>query len=246
VTREELDADRTDAAAVEAQLATARWNLDHAVLRAPFEGKVTGRRIELGEVVAAGAPAYTLLAVDTLQVEVAVPARDLAGLALDRPIAVRAADQPEITAFGALDHPPVAGDPRSGAVTLVVNVPDPEGRFLPGTLVECAVVARNASPGSTAPAMASPGSSMCSVVVPLSALRVTTRGPVVFRVRDGRVESVPVRTGPVRGDAVRILSGLRPGDTIVNEIPDRLRDGDPVSIAPPAARVSAHGARVSE
>lgn len=240
VTSEELDADRAEVAAVTAQLTTARWSLEHAVLRAPFAGKVTGRQVELGQVAAAGKTAFTLLGVDTLQVEVGIPASELDGLSLHGPVQVRLSESSGIAAVGRLDHAPVAGDPRSGAIAVTVNVPDPEGRLLPGMLVDCVFAgdspvptARDAFPAAQdvipgAADVGSPGPG--AVFVPLSALRVTADGPVVLRIENGRAQARPVRTGALRRDPVLVLSGLSPGDLLVNEPPDRLRSGDPVHI----------------
>jgi multidrug efflux system membrane fusion protein len=49
-----------------------------------------------------------------------------------------------------------------------------------------------------------------------------------------------VRVGPGDGERTAILSGLAPGQVVVTDGTDRLRDGATISVAPPAAR---HGTR---
>jgi len=72
----------------------------------------------------------------------------------------------------------------------------------------------------------------CGLGVPLSALISEHDRTLVRRVRDGRVESVVVQPGLVRGSMVEIRSGLADGDLVVARAADFLHDGDAVRTAP--------------
>ena len=54
--------------------------------------------------------------------------------------------------------------------------------------------------------------------------------PVVFVVRDERVERRAVRTGNENGDVMEVLSGVTAGERVVIEGPTTLKDGDRVRI----------------
>jgi multidrug efflux pump subunit AcrA (membrane-fusion protein) len=55
---------------------------------------------------------------------------------------------------------------------------------------------------------------------------------VVFVLRDDRVERRAVAAGATTGDAVEVLSGLRPGDRVVLDPPADLADGERVRPRP--------------
>ena len=52
----------------QAQLRQAEQQLDHAILRSPIDGFVTGRRVEAGQVVAAGQPLFAVVPLEHLYV----------------------------------------------------------------------------------------------------------------------------------------------------------------------------------
>lgn len=215
---EELEADRAELAALEAQLAQLRWNLARSRVVAPFAGRVKSRYVERGETVSPSQSAFAVIATGSLEARVAVPMRVLARLDLDAPLVVSFPDRPELARIGRVDHPPVASDERSGSVPLVIDVPNDDGALLPGMLVDVALaVGDPRAPATT------------ELRVPLSAVRVRDEGPVVFRIDDETSTMVAVELGDVRGTEVVVLGGLHAGDVIVDQTPDRLRDGDVVA-----------------
>lgn len=70
-----------DLRAAAAALATAQRNLEKCVIRAPFKAIVKTRNGQVGELAAVGAPLYTLLDAERLEVSAQVPAREAAPLA---------------------------------------------------------------------------------------------------------------------------------------------------------------------
>jgi RND family efflux transporter MFP subunit len=217
---EEYDAQDAELTAARAELRLARWNLERSVLRAPFDGHVLTRHVERGQVVANGTPAFELIELRTLELDAALPASDLALVDLDGAVTVVARDDPRVRATGRVEHAPLRSDARSGSVPLRVVVDNAERRLLPGMVVEATFGSRAADATGD------------ELRIPLSALRVDDLGQAVWRVTDDRrVERVDVELGPVRGDTVVVTGGLRAGDLVVDEAPDRLRAGDEVVVA---------------
>ncbi len=56
--------------------------------------------------------------------------------------------------------------------------------------------------------------------------------PFVFVVENGRARRVDVKTGAVGTAKVEIVSGLKDGDRVVVDPPDRLKDGEAVRVSP--------------
>jgi len=213
---EEFDAQTAELSGALAQLRLAEWNLERSVLRAPFAGYVLDRHVEVGQVVGGGTLAYEVIELATLEVEAGLPANDLPRIDLDGTVTLVARDDPRLRAVGRVEHAPVRSDTRSGSVPLRVAVDNTSGRLLPGMVVEASFPERSSA-------------SAAELLIPLTAVRIDDLGTSVWRVTEaGRAERVDVDLGPVRNDRVVIEAGLEAGDRIVDEAPDRLRDGDTV------------------
>ena len=73
-----------------------------------------------------------------------------------------------------------------------------------------------------------------AVIVPTSAVQRGAPGTFVYLIKDDDTVAVqPVKLGPVDGNNVQVLSGLKPGERVVVDGADKLRDG---------AKVAAHDA----
>ena len=72
------------------------------------------------------------------------------------------------------------------------------------------------------------------VVAPQAAVQHGAPGDFVYLVRPQNVVAVqPVKTGPAEGERVQIVQGLKPGDRVVTDGLDRLRDGSRIVVPSP-------------
>ena len=70
-----------------------------------------------------------------------------------------------------------------------------------------------------------------ALVVPEGAIQASERGFVTYVVENGTAKLRPIQQGLRTGTGVvEILSGLKPGETVVTEGSDRLADGIPVEV----------------
>jgi multidrug efflux system membrane fusion protein len=75
-----------------------------------------------------------------------------------------------------------------------------------------------------------------SVRVPVPAVQRGEPGTFVYIINANNTVSVrPVKLGPTDGGFTAVLSGLQPGDKVVTDGTDRLRDGAAVTVPPPPA-----------
>ena len=216
ISPEEFEADRSQLRAAEAALQLAEWNLERATLRAPFAGRVVRTHVEPGQVIAAGTAAAHVIDSGELELRASVPASAVGGIPDAAEFEVRAVADPSLRARGRLHHRPFRGDERSGSVPLLIVVDNEDGRLMPGLVVECEIPDGVAGP---------------ELRIPLSALQVEADGHAVWRVESGRVTRVAVTIGPIRGDEVVITAGLVAGEIVVDRAPDRLREGDAITVA---------------
>ncbi len=209
-TARELEEATSRLAGAKAQVSAARDQISYAVLRAPFAGRVSARRVSLGDVVAPGMPLIEidgrggLEAVATVEGGVAATLRPGARV---RALVdgQRAPVDATVTAIAP------AGDAATHRFEVKASLPDAEG-------LRAGLFARLLVPGAARePQLRVPGSA------------VFERGGLtgVFAVHDGRARLRWIAAGDRRGEDVEVRAGLEAGERVVLD-PAGLVDGAPV------------------
>jgi len=226
VARAEVDDRRARLEAARTSLAAAERDLADTVIKAPFEGVITRRRIEPFTNVQAKQPIAELQDLRALEVVVNVPERLVRRMrpqqgavaflegehASDRAAQDRALAL-ELKSFAAEADPLT----QTYAVVLAVRSVPAGMNLLPGMAVS---LEPTAEAGEAAAATA-------TIRVPLAAVAADAQGqPGVWVVgQDGRVARRAVRTGAIVGADIVVASGLAPGERIVAAGVGALRDG---------------------
>lgn len=185
--------------AARAQLAQAGQQAAYTVVRAPFAGIVSARRVEPGESVAPGQPLLSVYAPGALRIEVQVPQSDADAIRKAGRARVVLADGRSVDAAQVVVFP--AADPATHSVGVRVVLPD---------------IAPAPAPGGTAKVVfpLAAGLALPAVDIPVSAL--VQRGEVsgVYVLAGDRLSLRQLRLGQRSGDRVEVLAGLRRGETI--------------------------------
>ncbi len=188
-------------------------------IRAPFDGVVTARSVDLGDLLTAGGtsgkPLFRVSDIHRVRVYVHVPQAFLAAMrpGLKATLQVPGYENPfaaEVTTTANA----VAEDSRKGLVELQADNPD--GRLWPGAF---AVVHFHlpSNPGT--------------LRVPATALMFNRSGTLVAEVEDHKVRLKPVALGRNLGNEVEIRSGVTPDERLVDNPQEYLASGDIVRIA---------------
>jgi RND family efflux transporter MFP subunit len=232
----------TDTAATQLQSGTTLVNSALANVRrleelqsferivAPFDGVITTRNIDIGQLITAqgstttaGAGTVTgskeifdISVVRTLRVFVNVP-QIYAPDAKNGVIASLTLPQyPGRTFKGKLVRSSNAVDPATRTLLAEVDVDNPSGELLPGSYTEVHLHTSSAAP---------------ALIVPVSALILEPDGLHVATVDANSIAHLThVSSGRDFGTSVEILSGLEPGQGVVANPPDSLTDGEKVRI----------------
>jgi membrane fusion protein (multidrug efflux system) len=218
----DLEVARSNVTAAEAQLADARARLVAAgkqlgdtILRAPFDGVVADRAVNVGDVVTPGTALFTIIDPSSMRLEASVPSEALGALRVGAPVqfTVRGFEQPF---EGRIDRISPQADPATRQVAIFVSVPNTGGRLLAGLFAEGRVVSAAAE----------------GLVVPLNAVNTTGEAPWVLRVANGKTERVPVTLGlrDERTERVLVQSGVTEGDTLLRGAAQGITPGTPVSV----------------
>jgi membrane fusion protein, multidrug efflux system len=194
-------------------------------VRAPFDGQLGIRQVNIGQMINAGKEVVALTALDPVYVDFALPQQELAKLTSGFEIRVRT-DAVGSRAF-------------KGKLTAVNSMVDPVTRnvTLQGTLENADHALR---PGMFAKVEVLLPEKHKALVVPGSAISYAPFGDSVFIIEKKKDEKTGkeieairqqfVRVGEARGDFVAITDGLKPNETIVSTGVFKLRNGMSVTI----------------
>jgi RND family efflux transporter MFP subunit len=214
VTQQEYDAMEARHRVAEAALAEAETMLDYATVTAPFDGLVTRKFADVGDLASPGRALLDLEDPRSLRIEADVPEAFLGRIQSGQTMPVRVVSATNIVTGTVSEISPLV-DPASRTFRVKLDLPDSPG-LRPGQFGRVAV----------------PAGESAALRVPVSA--VVNRGQMefVFVVADGKARLRIVKTGKRVGDEIEIVSGLAAREQIVAEGADRLRDGQPAEVTP--------------
>lgn len=220
-------------AAGKAALQSADINLGYTKVTSPIDGRIGAAIVTEGALVSGtnATQMATVQQLDRVYVDVTRPTSELAQLrkALadgmlesagegSAKATVVLEDGTEYEHSGKLLFSGVSVDPTTGQVNLRAEFPNPDQILLPGMYVRVRVAQ---------------GVDQKALLVPQQALQRTADGQgALLLVKEGKVQSTPVTTGPVIGGKWMITSGLSAGDVVVVEGFQKIRPGVPVQPMP--------------
>ncbi len=224
--RQEVVKAKSATAEKQAALLRARVNLKMAdielrdsEIRAPYAGVVSIRHIEVGAYVGVGQSVITLIDDEHLEIEAAVPAERISGLAPGTPIAF------QLVGTSSAEAVVRAVVPEENPLTRTRTV-----RFTPRFNGDHKYLATNQSVTLHIPA----GPTRTVVTVHKDAVLNRSEGALVFVVVNGVARPRPVRLGEAVGGRFEVIDGLKPGEKVVVRGNERLRPGQKVRAGRPS------------
>jgi RND family efflux transporter MFP subunit len=209
--------------------ASARANLDRLRalesfkrITAPFDGVVTTRSVQIGDLINVGGPAsaplFSVADEHRLRIYVRVPESDAAAIkpGMSATFTVPQYSGRSFTATLATTADAIAT--QSGTLLVQLQIDNADGALKPGGYAQVHF---------TLPARGG------AIQAPANALMFRDSGMSVAVVgADGKVAMRPVTIGQDLGPTVEIASGITSDDQVILNPPDSLRPGDRVRIAP--------------
>jgi len=212
--QQELDAAAARVKVTTAGVSEAETMLGYAKVTAPFDGVITRKLADVGDLAMPGKPLMEIESPAHLRFETDLPESllDRVRTGAKLPVTIPTLTQPLAGTVSEIS--PVA-DPVSRTFLVKLDLPDDPG-LRPGQFGRVAV----------------PVAQTELLLVPRQA--VLRRGQIeaVFVVRGTRASLRLVKTGKAIADKTEILSGLEPGDAVVTDDASRLTDGQSVTAQP--------------
>jgi RND family efflux transporter MFP subunit len=190
---------------------------------APFSGVITKRNVDPGALINAGAGAagrelFDIARVDPLRVYTSVPQAYAPFIKVGASTTVTLQEFPGQRFSAKVARTAESIDPNTRTLLTEVDVPNRDGRLLPGSFGEVHFAV---------------GSNVNKVTVPVNAMLFRSEGTRLAVVGpDNKVELRTISIGKDYGTTLEVLAGVSTQDQIVINPPDSLEDGQQVTLAP--------------
>jgi membrane fusion protein, multidrug efflux system len=202
------------------RLANAQKQLNNTRIVSPLSGVVSERPISAGDVVQPGGAMFTVVDPSSMRLEASVPAEQLSSVRLGVPVTFTVNGYPGRTLTGHVTRINPTADPATRQVRIIVSIPNANGALVGGLFAT----------GRLASEMKS------GLIAPVSAIDARANVPAVMRVRQGRVERVPVELGlqDEGAERIEIRAGVQAGDTLLLGAAQGISAGTIVKVSVPS------------
>jgi len=211
-----------------ARLANAQRQLNNTRVVSLISGVVSERSVSAGDVVQPGAATFTVVDPSSMRLEASIPADELSTVHVGLPVTFTVSGYPGRSFTGRVTRVNPTADPSTRQVRLIASIPNSNGQLV-GGLFATGRLASEMKNGLTAP---------------VAAIDLRSNQPAVMRVRQGKVERVPVQLG-IRDEGaekVEIKSGVQVGDTLLLGAAQGISAGTIVKVsAPPSDKAPGSG-----
>lgn len=188
---------------------------------APFDGVITARNVERGDLVttgsaAVGKPLFAIAQSGTLRIRIDVPQSEAVNIQDGQKASIDVKERMGHEYTGTIVRSADALDSAARTMLTEVQVDNRDGSLLPGMYAQVRLT------------LAAPHRSL---IIPTSSLVIDHSGMHVVTVASNRtLHFAPVTIGKDMGNQVEVLSGIQSSDALVASPSDLLRDGQNVEV----------------
>jgi RND family efflux transporter MFP subunit len=196
-------------------------------ITAPFDGRVTLRNTDIGQLIAAdsGPELFRVAQTNPLRIYVRVPQPLVHAIAPGQKAELTFQELPGRIFTATVTRTAGAVDPSSRTLQVELQVPNPHGEILAGSYAQVRFTQATDTHGLTL--------SDNALIFRAQGMQVAVVGS------DNKVQLHSITLGRDSGSTVEVLAGLKADDRVIVNPPDSIADGMTVQIAPPAETNSA-------
>jgi RND family efflux transporter MFP subunit len=206
-------------AAADAAMKLADRQLRDTYIRAPFDGYVQRRFVNLGQLVKGSGtpvPVMSVVRIDPLRVTGEIPEKMVPWIAVGQPVEIHVDAYPDKAIAGKMSRISPAVNSATRAFPFEALVPNDDALLKPGTFARLSVRTNKADKVLT---------------LPYSALQYRYGVNRVFVVKGDRLVARELKVGERLGDRIEIVSGVDAGEPVAMTDVDKLVDGLPVKVS---------------
>jgi RND family efflux transporter MFP subunit len=243
-TQEQLDNARTNADSLQAKIALAQSQaisseariqqaqqaVDNCTIRSPYTGIVVSKDAQVGEMVSpvSAGGGFTRTGIATIvdmnsnEIEVDVNESYIARVQPGQPVTAVLDAYPDWEIPSRVRTIIPSADRQKATVKVRVSFLKLDPRILPDMGIKVTFLGAEQKKEA--------GAAAAAILIPQSAVRDDNGKPIVFLVKDDKVERRAVTLGGNRGSDREVIAGVTAGDTLVVKGPGNLRDGQNVEV----------------
>lgn len=219
----QITASKAAVSGAKAQLTQASLPLNDAVLKAPVDGVILKRIIEVGNLASPGMPCFVLADMASMKAVFGIPDTEIRRLQLGQRVAIETQSLSGQHLTGTVTSIAPNADPTSRVYPIEVTVANPKGMIKSGMIAKLTLQEHRVEASG--------------LTVPLGAILPAPDRPKQFAVyvvehqgghAVARLRNITL--GKLMGDGVVVLSGLRPGDEVVSSGTTIVNDGARVAV----------------
>jgi RND family efflux transporter MFP subunit len=199
----------------ERQLEVMKMHLKTGYIRSPISGVVSEKFINKGEMTAPGTPIVHIIDISTVKISAGVPEMYLPKIKKGQNVSVTIDVIPGAEFDGKVNYiaPSLTGSSRTVEIEIIIKNRD-----------------RVLKPGMTANVKISEFSSSASIVLEQDLIIDYGDEQFVFVLEGDTARKRVIKTDGREGNKVQVVSGLNPGDKMITEGYQSLKDGDKVQV----------------
>ncbi len=198
---------------IEADMRAAEFAIQQRAIRAPFDGVIGLTEIEAGDYLRAGDMVTTLDDTSSIVIEFAIPQEAVRNVEIGQTVTARLASGGDASFEGAITGIDSRVDADTRTLKIEASFANEDAALLPGAIFSISTTSRGE------PAISIPG----------LAVQWDRSGPFVWkRSAQGAAEPARVTILQRTDDVVLVAGAVEPGDLIVWEGADRVREGAPL------------------
>lgn len=171
-------------------------------IRAPFEGVIVQKFVNVGEIVKENKPLYEIADLSNVWVDLSIYRKEAYKIKKGQPVIIKSEDNLKHQVESVIDYVSPIGVEDSQTLLARVNLSNTDHQWLPGMYVDALITIEK---------------KQVSMAVTHNALQKINNKMVVFVQEGEKFVPIPVETGLQNSSLIEIVSGLKPGQIYVSE-----------------------------
>jgi multidrug efflux pump subunit AcrA (membrane-fusion protein) len=205
---------RASIQASEASMKLANRQLRDTEIRAPFDGYVEKRLVNLGELVKTQMPVMSIVRVDPLKVIAEIPEKMAPWIKEGQPVQLHVDAYPDRTFIGKVSRISPAVNTATRAFPFEALVPNQDAVLKPGTFARVHIES---------------GKVDSVLTLPYAVMQYRYGVNRVFVIDGDKLSAHELRVGERLGDRIEIISGVKAGDRVAANDIEKLTDGQKIT-----------------
>lgn len=219
-----VDTDIANLKSAQAQVEQQKAIIEQRMIRAPFDGRLGIRQVDLGQYVSPGTALITLQQLDPIYLDFTLPQQSFGLVKVGQDVTVLTDAYPGRTFTGAVQAIESKVDSNTRNITIRAEIQNADKSLLPGMYATATIKT---------------GAPRRLLTIRQTSVAFNAYGSTAFIVQQGKdsagkarqtVEQAFITTGPTLADRVAVLTGLKEGDTIVTAGQIKLRNGSEILV----------------